>query len=706
MKFGIRFRIVGLTLIVFLTVQNCLSQITPPNNIKHSFPDYYKDNRDEILDCILSQRDEETINEEELEELEESLERYYESPIDLNGRHLREKLEDLKFLSFSQIESLCQYVYEYGPIRTTNELSLIEGLSRQDIKNLLPYVQIGSDRDEKETFGWRRALREGDYEIVSKYRRSLETRLGYTDSAYKKGGRAYLGSPEYIGVQMRYHYKDRIYVGVAMEKDPGEQFWNDSIRGFDNYNFYVQLEHPIRYVSTLCLGDYNVQWGRGLIVNTLYNTGIQGMLYSGASRSSRIRRFTGQSERPRFRGIGTELSFGQHIMWSIIASHYHGDASISKQGTFTHLLSDGYHRTLSELHHKDSVIANSLGSRLQAQWRNAEIGVNVLHVHFSKMCVPTNQDYAKYQFGGKDALAAGVDYRLRKSRLSFSGEVVSDKNAHMAQLHVIEYAMTSYLSMLASYRDYSKRYDQPFANAIEEGGRVNGERGANIGWSYVPSARFKLVQYVDYYSFPYLKYRISKPTTGWDVYTRCDYSLSDDWSFFAKFRYRDRDADIGSKSEKNLQTLPYRRHAVTLSGTRSWGDGVLSLTERIDWCRAHHVDTLSATYGYQLTTTIRINPRRVPLRLNLRFAYFKTDSYDNVIYTYEDDVLYSYSSNQANGEGVRLYATLRYQPWQCVTLYAKIGQTRRFDQDYIGSNYDRIDKNHRTDVSVLARLHF
>lgn len=673
---------------------------------KGSFSETYSEIKDEIVDAILSQRDEETLSDEELEDLEETLSRYHESPIDLNGSRLRDQLEDLRFLNFSQIESLCRYVYEYGPIQTLHELSLVKDLRQQDLRNLLPFIEIGSSRGERQRFGWRRALREGKYEVVSKYRRTVETRLGYTDTAYKKGGRAYLGSPDYVGARVRYHYADRIYVGLAMEKDPGEQFWNDSIKGFDSYNFYVQLDRPLRHVSTLCLGDFNVQWGRGLVVNTFFNTGIQDMLYSGLSSYSRIRRFSGWSERPRFRGVATELSFGNHVSLFLLGSHYEGSASVSKQGTFTHLLTDGYHRTLSELHHKDSVIANSLGSRLQLRWRNAEWGMNVLNTHFSKMCVPTNQEYASRQFYGQDAFGASTDYRAQWRRMSFSGEVATDKNGHLAQIHSLGCAATSYLSLVASYRDYSTYYDQPFAKAPEEGGRVNGERGVSVGYMYAPSSRFRLTQHVDYYSFPFLKYRISAPTEGCDLYARCDYNPDKKTDVYLRLRYRARDADIGSKSDKNLRTLPYRRHALTFSVTRKILDDIVSLSERLDVNRAHHVDTLSATYGYQLTSSLCFAPHRFPLRLHLRFAYFNTDSYDNVIYTYENDVLYSYSSFQANGEGVRWYASLSYQPIKDLTLYAKVGQTRRWDQDFVGSNYDRIDKNHKTDVSLLVRLYF
>ncbi len=668
----------------------------------------WNERREEIMEAVMGVRDEESLSEEEMEEIEEDLEVAARRGVDLNGRHLKEDLENLHFLTAQQIESLCFYAYRYGPVRSVDELSLVEGLYERDVANLLPFVRVGSGVGERDRMQWGEVLRNGTYEVVTKYKRTLETKLGYTDSAYKKGGRAYLGDPNYGNVQLRSHFGDRLYFGVSGDKDAGEQFWNDSIKGFDSYNFYFQYNGArtggVR-ISRLCLGDYNVRWGKGLVVNTGYNYGVMGTLLSSGSETSEIRRFTGVSERPRMRGAGTELKFGDNLTATLVVSRYTGDASISKQGTFTHLLSDGYHRTASELKHKDSVVASVLGGRVEWEGMRLRVGLHALHTRYDRACVPTNQAYAQNYFRGRDAFAGGMDYGWHLGRVMMSGELATDKDGHLAMLHSVS-LQTSRVGVSVTWRDYSRRYDHPWANGLEQGGRVHNERGLSLAAMWRPSSAWKMVSYMDLYRYPDVKYRISQPTDGVDAYARVDWMPVEWASVWARGRYRACLQDIGSKSKGDLQTLDYVREAFTLCGAVGVPSKVLSFSPRVDVTRAHHVDTLSATYGCCVSGTLRLRSpwRWLPLQANARYAWYSTESYDNVVYVYEDDVLYSFTSMQATGRGSRMYMTVKWQPLKWLSVYGKVARSARRDQDYMGSSYDRIDKPHRTDVSVLLRL--
>ena len=62
-----------------------------------------------------------------------------EHPVNLNTA-TREDLEQLSFLSASQIADILEHVHRYGSMKSTNELALIESLDHQRLALLMFFV--------------------------------------------------------------------------------------------------------------------------------------------------------------------------------------------------------------------------------------------------------------------------------------------------------------------------------------------------------------------------------------------------------------------------------------------------------------------------------------------------------------------------------------------------------------------------------------
>ena len=88
----------------------------------------------------------------------------------------------------------------------------------------------------------------------------------------------------------------------------------------------------------------------------------------------------------------------------------------------------------------------------------------------------------------------------------------------------------------------------------------------------------------------------------------------------------------------------------------------------------------------------------------LSFGYFDTDDYDSRVYAYERVLRYSFSFPAYYGNGVRfaLFATSTFSDKVSVT--AKVGTTKYFDRDKIGSSYQEIDSSSATDLELQLRL--
>jgi hypothetical protein len=95
-----------------------------------------------------------------------------------------------------------------------------------------------------------------------------------------------------------------------------------------------------------------------------------------------------------------------------------------------------------------------------------------------------------------------------------------------------------------------------------------------------------------------------------------------------------------------------------------------------------------------------------PISLNMRLLYYETDSYDSRIYTYENDVLYSFSIPAFYGKGFRYYLNLNYDVSKKITTWFRLAQTVYSNQTIIGSGLDEIQGNKKTEVKfqVLYNL--
>ena len=85
-------------------------------------------------------------------------------------------------------------------------------------------------------------------------------------------------------------------------------------------------------------------------------------------------------------------------------------------------------------------------------------------------------------------------------------------------------------------------------------------------------------------------------------------------------------------------------------------------------------------------------------------GYFDTDDYDSRVYAYERGMRYSFYSPAYYGNGVRaaLFAVSDFS--NNITVTAKVGVTKYFDRDKIGSGYQEIDGSSATDLELQLRL--
>ena len=109
--------------------------------------------------------------------------------------------------------------------------------------------------------------------------------------------------------------------------------------------------------------------------------------------------------------------------------------------------------------------------------------------------------------------------------------------------------------------------------------------------------------------------------------------------------------------------------------------------------------------GFLAFQDLLFKPSR-KLNLWFRYAYFHTDGYNSRIYTYENDLLYSFSIPEFHGAGHRIYLNLKWKPTSHITAYLKGGVTLHNGATTWGSGNDLTSGNSRSELKALLYLRF
>jgi len=175
---------------------------------------------------------------------------------------------------------------------------------------------------------------------------------------------------------------------------------------------------------------------------------------------------------------------------------------------------------------------------------------------------------------------------------------------------------------------------------------------------------------------PWLKYRTSFPSMAKRYEVKLKYLPNDKYSFdftyYSRFSMSDisREQGIASVCENMARSV---RGIARLNLSEN-----ISFTTRIDAKFAEP----AGTTGMLLLQDLKYSFREVPLTLWFRYCIFRTDDWNSRLYTYENDLLYSFSIPALSGTGNRSYIMLKWDLKDFAEVRFKYGMTEKL---YSGS---------------------
>lgn len=611
------------------------------------------------------------MGEVDYEQLQTDLYALHESPINLNAT-TEEELSQLPFLSPQQIDELLAFADKH-PFASLYELRLIHSLADYDIRNLLPFVYIGSAREEK--MYAREVFHYAQHELLARVdARNIESFEG-TD-------------PMYGQLRYRFDYKRRVVFGLQLRRPAGGK------ASEMQYNAYVQLK-DIGPMHTIVAGSFQASFGQGLVLAPVFRSGKSSYVQSVGMTNNGLRYYS-SADGEGLQGAGATYRhvFSPHTRLDVSALY-----SIKKAN--------------------DSTLHHLVGANMTLRHRKVEVQLTAIENIWSDSIRPyRNSAYNQHYFRGTRQAVIGASVRYNHGWFDLFGELATAQNRERWGFGTIigsRFYPTDGVALTALYRYYSPYFDNAQGYAFSETSRIGDEQGGYLGFEVTRWKGVRWSGYADVFSFSGPKYGIPQyPTMGYDAMTEIRFNIPHHTSniqhhtSYITLRLRAREkgdlATYSTRVQYDWQQSGWSLRTTAeanLTSSSSLNTNPLNTNPQTGY-------TIYQDIAYDFAQSgLSVRGKALPLSLRLRVQWFDARKWDNRIYTYEHDVLYAFSIPAVYGLGGRAYVCLRWQAMEKLALYLRVSETlyqRAWYQEHHSEWNGAVGSiPTRTDVHLLLR---
>ena len=645
-----------------------------------------------------------------------------ENPLNLNYV-TDEDLRKLVFLDNFQIYNLLGYRETYGFFITIYEIQAIDGFNQETIEKILPYVYV-SEVKRKESISFKNITKYGRNEFIIRYQRILQEQKGYASiddsSLYQNPNSRYLGSPDKIYLRYGFNYFDKVRFGILAEKDAGEVVLKDRVpdsllglagnnlhNGFDFVSFHVSLRN-IGVLKALTIGDYQLEFGQGL---TLWS----GLAFGKSSDAINIKRFarglrpnTSANENLYFRGMATTIGI-KNIDFTAFYSSHDVDANLvlndtlpDDSGFISSLQESGFHRTINELEDRKSISIQAVGGNLNYVYNRFKVGVTSYYSKLSTQILKDQQIYGQFNFSGNENVNVGLDYRYLFNNINLFGEIAVSKNGGLAQLYGLIANLHPRFSITLLYRNYQKEYQNFYSNAFAENSYNRNEKGIYSGVRFNVHRNWFLTAYIDNFSFPWVKYRVDAPSKGNEYLLQLENSSFDKLLYYFRFRQKNKQINEAITENHIIEVINTRKNYFRFHIEYMISASV-KLKNRVEYVIFKEGEVYRGT-GFLIYQDVAWRSKSEKFSLVVRYALFDTDSYDERIYAYENDVLYAFSVPAYYYNGMRGIVLLNIKLSPKINFWIRFANTFVGNKLILGTGLDEINDQNRSEVKVQLRV--
>ena len=584
----------------------------------------------------------------------ERLNELAENPVKLNSSGENE-ISRLFFLSDFQIKALVDYAHSSGRIISVYEIVNIPGFDKETTEMMIPFITLDSKANmNADSIRWRNT--------------------SVTNFCIKSGNddTTSLGSPGKLLTKYKFA-AGGFSGGLTVEKDPGEKLFNSNPPGPDFLSANIAYNGN-GILRRFIVGDYSARFGQGTNINTGIRTGLSITAPGYMSAIDEIKPYTSTNENNFFRGVATEFSLKNLGLFLFYSKNYSdatlGSLSGSSKDYIENFYIAGIHNTPTLLLKKDAISDLVYGMNISYNFNNIRIGLVWSEDRFSLPVNPiSNNPENIFDFKGKGNKIYTLYYNSLIKNILLYGEFSSNETNKYAFIQGASFRPADRLTINFLFRNYNAGYVSFHGKGPGSALPTGNENGILGNFTFEAAKHLFVSGGCDIQHFKWLRFRCSAPTWGMKQELRVRYMPTEKVTIDASYNYRSTMID-----NTESKGIPVQNQNITKSAKGSFRYSpydILTLTTRIDY----KIVDPSGNKGILLLQDFVYRFRQVPVTVWFRYSVFNSDDWDSRLYSYENDLLYSFSIPALSGEGSRSYMMAKWEISDIMELRVKYGLT-------------------------------
>ncbi len=638
------------------------------------------------------------------EELYENLQQLFAVPLNINSATL-EEIRFMRILSEAQVDRLIQYRTDNGPLISVYELQAIPDFDLATIYKIVPFVTVTDPGQAINLSLLKRIKTESQNYFLFRYERTLQSKHGFTDKPEQDS--RFKGSPDKLFMRFRTSRPGDFSLGFTAEKDPGEQIrWAPASRyyGADYLSGHIQIQNK-GVLQNFIIGDFQGQFGQGIMIGGMFGSGKGSETIAAVRRSNvGLLPYTSVNEAGTMRGIGATVRATDQISVTGFFSSIRKDASFGnsdEEEIISSFQLSGLHRNNKELANRKSSAERNFGAVVQFNHDKLDAGIMFNRIDFHRPVHRKPSPYNQFAFSGKTNQNVGIYANYTLGNISIFSEFVRSFNGGFGTTTGILATVAPRLDAAVLFRKYERDFYSFYSSGFGESGNSQNETGIYWGWKYTFNRRYALAGYLDYFKFPWLRFRAYAPSTGHEWLLRFSWDPSRKVKVFVQAREESKVRNVDGENVNQYQTsigvkknywisFDYSPHAKVRIKSRAQFS-TFSINK-------------NTTEGFALMQDLIADFGK--LKITTRYGIFETGDYDNRQYVYENDVWLAYSMPAYAGTGIRKILIIEYKINKHFGVWFRYAHMRYENQDEIGTSADRIDGNVRNDIKAQLVIRF
>ncbi len=594
-------------------------------------------------------------------------------PLDLNRAGLGE-LESLPYLSPGLAREIIKERNRRGGFKRVEDLLGVRGMRRGIWLKIRPFLRIGK----------RVQLPSGGLRLRLETKRPNPRGILQGD---------YRGDPLMVYTKGRVRYGDRLEVGFLTEKEPGERRLDDLLSS------YLCLKGRS---SELILGNYQVQFGQGLVLWTGYSPHKGMEVIQGVKRKGRgLIPYTPTNQLYSLNGLGVRLSWRSLLFFGFISAR-RLDATITEEGYASSIYEGGYHRTQAEEEKRNRLKERLYGLRVEGDLKSfLRLGSTLYLIRYSPRLFNPDYERRRFSLRGRGRRWGGFDLDAQLGAMTIFGELGVSANSSAwilgAQLE------EGILEATVAYRHYPPSFINPYSGGFSDSEPIN-ENGFYLGLRLRPLSKTEFRFYLDGFKHPWRGYYQVMPWEG-EKYL---FLLKRKVSRGLDLCLRETEAK-GAMAAKvsdwygNPRTINqnYRKRGIRCQ--MDWRPaGLISFRQRWEglWI---DLPGNRRERGNLLRFDFTYHPR-VRAKMRCGVCFFQTDSYNSRIWIYERGLPGVIRNLPLWGEGRRFHLGIGFTPFSHLWISLIYTHTLHWGEETTGSGYEERKGNTISEVGFQLDL--